>query len=228
MQSFIVDQVSILNQSLKDPTLEKSPGDISSEFKRLKEVNDILRQHNESLLQENSSKNTIIQLLTKNQEYLNKSVCNRKSVLDVGETFKKVSKGLLKEGSNTETSRINYSNCFEVFSTTENDDDNDSESEKSENIITEESLTNDDVRNRKNKIKKSCITNRKHKKNTLSKKNDTQSDYNRRENFKAVSGTNKITKDHHKYCLNINRMTSIYSNVVRNKKKNIVLFTAVS
>ena len=84
------------------------------------------------------------------------------------------------------------------------------------------------MRNRKNKIQKSCITNRKHKKNTLSKKNDTQSDYNRRENFKAVSGTNKITKDHHKYCLNINRMTSIYSNVVRNKKKNIVLFTAVS
>ena len=228
MQSFIVDQVLILKQSLKDSTLEKSPSDISSEVKRLKEVNDILRQQNESLLQENSSKNTIIQLLTKNQEYLNKSVCNRKSVLDVGETFKKVSKGPLKEGSNTETSRINYSNCFEVFSTTENDDDNDSESEKSENIITEVSLTNDDVRNRKNKIKKSCITNRKHKKNTLSKKNDTQSDHNRRENFKAVSGTNKITKDHHKYCLNINRMTSIYSNVVRNKKKNIVLFTAVS
>ena len=77
MQSFVVDQVLILKQSLKDSTLEKSPGDISSEVKRLKEVNDILRQQNESLLQENSSKNTIIQLLIKNQEYLNKSVCNR-------------------------------------------------------------------------------------------------------------------------------------------------------
>ena len=48
MQSFIVDQVLILKQSLKDSTLEKSPSDISSEIKRLKEVNDILRQQNES------------------------------------------------------------------------------------------------------------------------------------------------------------------------------------
>ena len=173
MQSFIVDQVSVLNQSLKDSTLGKSPSDISSEVKRLKEVNDILRQQNESLLQENSSKNTIIQLLTKNQEYLNKSVCNRKSVLDVGETFKKVLKGPLKEGSNTETSRINYSNCFEVFSTTENDDDNDSESGKSDNIISEESLTNNYVRNRKNKIQKSCITNRKHEKKTIQEERHT-------------------------------------------------------
>ena len=122
MQSFIVDQVLILKQSLKDSTLEKSPSDISSEVKRLKEVNDILRQQNESLLQENSSKNTIIQLLIKNQEYLNKSVCNWKSVLDVDETFK------------------------------------------------------------------------------ISKKNDTQSENNRRENIKAVNGTNEITKDHHENC----------------------------
>ena len=164
MQSFIADQVLILKQSLKDSTLEKSPSDISSEVKRLKEVNDILRQQNESLLQENSSKNTIIQLLIKNQEYLNKSVCNRKSVLDVDETFKTVPKGPLKQGNNTETSRINCSNRFEVFSTTDDDDDNDSKSGKSDNIIVEESLTNDDVRNRKNKIQKSCITNRKHKK----------------------------------------------------------------
>ena len=109
MQSFIVNQISILNRSLKDPTLEKSPSDFSSEFKRLKEVNDILRQQNESLLQENSSKNTIIQLPIKIQEYLNKSVCNRKSVLDVGETFKTVPECSLKEGNNTETSRINCS-----------------------------------------------------------------------------------------------------------------------
>ena len=109
MQSFIVDQVLILKQSLKDSTLEKSPSDISSEVKRLKEVNDILRQQNESLLQENSSKNTIIQLPIKIQEYLNKSVCNRKSVLDVGETFKTVPECSLKEGNNTETSRINCS-----------------------------------------------------------------------------------------------------------------------
>ena len=78
MQPFIVDQVLILKQSLKDSALEKSPSDISFEVKRLREVNDILRQQNESLLQENWSKNTIIQLLIKNQEYLNKSVCNRK------------------------------------------------------------------------------------------------------------------------------------------------------
>ena len=56
MQSFIVDQVLILKQSLKDSTLEKSPSDISSEVKRLKEFNDIPRQQNESLLLENSSK----------------------------------------------------------------------------------------------------------------------------------------------------------------------------
>ena len=67
MQSFIVDQVLILKQSLKDSTLENPPSDISFEVKRLKELNDILRQQNESLLQVNSSKNTIIQLLIKNQ-----------------------------------------------------------------------------------------------------------------------------------------------------------------
>ena len=132
-----------------------------------------------------------------------------------------VPKGPLKHGNNTETSRINCSNRFEIFSTT--DDDDDSKSGKSDNIITEESLTNDDVRKRKNKIQKSCITNK--KQNTLSKKNDTQSENNRRENIKAASGTNKITKDHHKNRQNVNRMTSTYSNVVRNKKKNIVLFT---
>ena len=115
-------------------------------------------------MQENSSKNTIIQLLIKNQEYLNKSVCNRKSVLDVDETFKTVPKGPLKQGNNTETSRINCSNRFEVFSTTDDDDDNDSKSGKSDNIVTEESLANDDVSNRKIKIQKSCITNRKQKK----------------------------------------------------------------
>ena len=47
-QSFIVDQVLILKQSLKDSALEKSPSDISSEVKILKEVNDILRQQNEN------------------------------------------------------------------------------------------------------------------------------------------------------------------------------------
>ena len=99
MQSFIADQVLILKQSLKDSTLEKYPSDISSEVKRLKEVNDILRQQNESLLQGNLSKNTIIQLLIKIQEYLNKSVCNWKSVLDVDKTFKTVPKGPLKQGN---------------------------------------------------------------------------------------------------------------------------------
>ena len=99
MQSFIADQVLILKQSLKDSTLEKCPSDISSEVKRLKEVNDILRQQNESLLQGNLSKNTIIQLLIKIQEYLNKSVCNWKSVLDVDKTFKTVPKGPLKQGN---------------------------------------------------------------------------------------------------------------------------------
>ena len=175
-------------------------------------------------MQENSSKNAIIQLLIKNQEYLNKSVCNWKSVLDVDEIFKTVPKGPLKQGNNTETSRINCCYHFEVFSRTDNDDNNDSKSRKSDNIITEESLTNDDVSNSKNKTQKSCITNTKHTKKTLSKKNNTQSDHNRRENIKAVSVTNKITMDHHENRLNINRMTSTYSNV-RNKKKNIELFT---
>ena len=99
MQSFLADQVLILKQSLKDSTLEKYPSDISSEVKRLKEVNDILCQQNESLLQGNLSKNTIIQLLIKIQEYLNKSACNWKSVLDVDKTFKTVPKGPLKQGN---------------------------------------------------------------------------------------------------------------------------------
>ena len=92
MQSFIIDQVLILKQSLKEFTLEKSPTDISYKVKRLKEVNGILRQQNENLLQGNSSKSTIIQLLVKIQEYLNKSVYNTLS----DETFKTVTKGPLK------------------------------------------------------------------------------------------------------------------------------------
>ena len=131
MQTFIADQVLILKQSLKDSALEKSPSDISFEVKRLRELNDILRQQNGSLLQENWPKNTIIQLLIKNQEYLNKSVCNRKSVLDVDETFKTVPKGPLKHGNNTETSKINCSNRFEIFSTTDDDDDHDDDDSKS-------------------------------------------------------------------------------------------------
>ena len=92
-------------------------------------------------------------------------------------------------------------------------------------------MTNDDVRNRENKIQKSCITNRNHekkKKKTLPNKNDTHSDHNRRENIKVVSGTNKITKDHHENRLNVNRMTSAYSNVVRNKKKILSYLPTVS
>ena len=149
MQSFTGDQVLILKQSLKDSILEKSPSDISSKVTRLQGVNDILRQKNESLLQENLSKNTIIQLLIKNQEYLNKSVCNGKTVLD--ETFKMVPKDPLKQENDTEKFRINNSNRFEVLSITDDDDDddNDSKSGKLENTITEEFLTNDDVRNKK-------------------------------------------------------------------------------
>ena len=65
MQSFIVDQILILKQSLRHSTLGKSLSNISSKVKRLKEVKDFLCQQNESLLQENSSKNTIIQSLIK-------------------------------------------------------------------------------------------------------------------------------------------------------------------
>ena len=43
---------------------------------------------------------------------------------------------------------------FQVFSATDDDDDNDSKSGKSDKIITEESLTNDDVRNREKNRKK--------------------------------------------------------------------------
>ena len=121
MQSFVIDQV-ILKQSLKDSTLEKSPSDISSEVKRLKEVNGILCQHNENLLQKNPSKNTIVQLLIKNQEYLNKSVCNTVS----DETFKTVTKGPLKQGNNIEMSKINCRNPFEVLFKIDDDDENDS------------------------------------------------------------------------------------------------------
>ena len=67
------------------------------------------------------------------------------------------------------------------------------------------------MREIRKKIQKSCITNRKHKKNALPKINEA---------IKALSRTNKNIKDHHE-----NRITSTYSNVVRNKKKNIVLFT---
>ena len=68
---------------------------------------------------------------------------------------------------------------------------------------------------------------RKHtqKKNTLPKINDTKRDHNRRKDIKAVSRTNKNIKDHHENRLNVNRIILNYSNLVRNKKKNIVLFT---
>ena len=70
-------------------------------------------------------------------------------------------------------------------------------------------LTNDNARNKK--IQKNCITNRKHKKNALPKMDDA---------IKAVSRANKNIKYHHE-----NRIKSTYSNVVRNKKNKIVLFT---
>ena len=110
------------------------------------------------LSREKSSKNTIINLLIKNQEYLNKSVCSQKTVLY--ETLKTVQKGPLQQENNTETFRIICSNRFEVLATTDNDDnDNDSKSGKSEKIVSKEFLRNDDVKNRK-KIQVSCITNR--------------------------------------------------------------------
>ena len=52
MQSLIIDHVLTLKQSLKDSTREKFPSGISSEVKRSKEVNDILRQQKENLLKE--------------------------------------------------------------------------------------------------------------------------------------------------------------------------------
>ena len=108
--------------------------------------------------------NTIIQLLTKNQEYLNISVCNTVS----DETFKMVTKGPLKQGNNIEISKINCRNHFGVLPTT---DDNDSKLGKLENTITNNFLANDDARNKK-KIQKSCIINIKHKKNALPKMNE--------------------------------------------------------
>ena len=60
---------------------------------------------------------------------------------------------------------------------------------------------------------------------TLPKKNGTQTDHKRLENNKTVSGTNKIIKDPHENHLNVDRITLSYSYVVRNKNKNIVLFT---
>ena len=110
------------------------------------------------LSREKSSKNTIINLLIKNQEYLNKSVCSQKTALH--ETLQTVQKGPLQQENNTKTFRIICSNRFEVFATTDNDDDdNDSKSGKSEKIVSKEFLRNDDVKNRK-KIQVSCITNR--------------------------------------------------------------------
>ena len=68
------------------------------------------------LLQEDLSKNTIVQLLIKNQEHLNKSVCNRKSVLDIEKAFQTVPKGPLKKGNNTETStKLNDSFLLRSF-----------------------------------------------------------------------------------------------------------------
>ena len=94
---------------------------------------------------------------------------------------------------------INCSNHFEDLFITDDgdddDDDNDSKSGISENI-TEEFLTNDGVRN-SNKTQKSCITNTKYQNKTLPKRNDTQTDHNRRESMKALSRRNKIIKDHH-------------------------------
>ena len=159
-------------------------------------------------MQENSSKNTIIQLLIKNKEYLNKS--DSDTVSD--ETFKTVTKGPLKQGNNIEISKINCWKRFEVLSTTDVDDNDESYSRsgKLDNTIINEFLTNDNERNKK-KIQQSCITSKKHRKNTLPKMNEA---------IKAVSLTNKNIKDHHEKLIR-----STYSNVVRNKKKNIVLFT---
>ena len=101
----------------------------------LKEINDIAGKFVEKYY---------LQLLLKNQEYLHKSICNQKTVLD--QTIKTIPKGSLKQGKSTVTFRRNCSNRFEVLATTDDDDDNDddgddSKSGKSENIITEEFWT---------------------------------------------------------------------------------------
>ena len=62
----------------------------------------------------------------KSQEYLNKSVYNRKTVLD--ETFKTALNGPIKQGIITETFKMNCSNRFKVLSTTDNDYDDDNDS----------------------------------------------------------------------------------------------------
>ena len=95
------------------------------------------------------TKNTTIQLLIKNQEYLNISVCNTVS----DETFKMVTKGPLKQGNNIEISEINCRNHFEVLPTTD-DDNNDSKLGKLENTIIDNFLTNDDAKNKKKNTKK--------------------------------------------------------------------------
>ena len=110
-------------------------------------------------LQENLSKNTIIQLLIKNQG-LNKSVCNRKTILD--EKFKTVTKCPLEQGNNTERFRINCSNLFEVCPQQRMIMTVNQENQKSE------LSTNDALRNRK-KIR-NCITNRKYKNNAAQEK----------------------------------------------------------
>ena len=53
----------------------------------------------------------------------------------------------------------------------------------------------------------------------------TNMQIDRHESIEAFIRTNKIIKDHHENCLNVNRTTSTYSYVVRSKKKSIMLFT---
>ena len=155
---------------------------------------------------ENLPENSIIQLLIKNQEYLDNLVWNRKTVID--KTFKTTQKGPLKQGNNSETFRINCSNHLVVLSTTDDDDndDNVSKSGKPDNTITEKFLTNHDVRNKKN-YKKIILLTKNTKMAHLLKKKNTQIDHNRRQIIKAVSRTNKIIKDHHENDLNVNRLT---------------------
>ena len=69
-------QVLILKQSLNDFRLEKTISDHFSEIYQITDVNEILQQQNKTFSKNNASRNVVIQLLIKNQDFQNKTVCN--------------------------------------------------------------------------------------------------------------------------------------------------------
>ena len=113
------------------------------------------------------------------------------------------------------------------MATTDDDDDNDDDDD-GDDSKSGKSEKHHNWRILDKKYQKVVLLTKNTKTTQILKKNGTQADQNRHESVKAISGTNKIIKDYHENCLNVSKMASTYSNVVRNIRKILCYLSTVS